>query len=275
MDYRLQSAGVIKTAARLGESNSYTINFLYMNSDTQNMAGAQGGVPLVHQQKYYGNPNATYYVDNLDGRVWYEENGRNFPRQFSKNAAPIEQYFYETRSNLTKVAYNNPAADGYQILAEYPVTCANRKTCNQATRISDSKGNWTDYTYHPESGQVSTITYPPNKSGIRAQTRFTYALRYATFYNSAGVKLQSSDGVWMKSAEEYCINSAASGDGCSGNDEVVTTYEYNHPNLLMTGMLVTAPGGMRRTCYSYDDFGNQIGVTTPNANMLSCPGVTP
>ena len=113
------------------------------------------------------------------------------------------------------------------------------------------------------------------KVGIRAETRFGYTLKYATYYNSSGVKLLSTDGIWMKTSEEYCINSAASGGNCTGNDEVVTTYEYNHPNLLMTGMLVTSPDGTRRTCFSYDDFGNQIGVTTPNANLASCPGVTP
>jgi hypothetical protein len=275
LDYRLQSAGVIRTATRLGQSNSYTINQDFMGSDTQNMAGAQGGITLVHQQKYYGNNSATYYMDTLDGRIWYEENGRNFPRQFSKNTAPIEQYSYETRSNLTKVTYNNPAGEGYQILAEYPATCTNRKICNQATRISDPKGNWTDYTYDANSGQVKSITSPANKDGIRPESRFTYALRYATYYNSAGVKLLSTDGIWMKTAEEYCINSAASSGNCAGGDEVVTTFEYNHPNLLMTGMVVTAPGGSRRTCYRYDDFGKQIGVTTPNANLSSCPGVSP
>jgi len=37
------------------------------------------------------------------------------------------------------------------------------------------------------------------------------------------------------------------------------------------------PGGtVRRTCYRYDMYGNQIGVTTPNANLASCPaGVVP
>jgi hypothetical protein len=276
MDYRLQTAGVVKSATRLAVSNSYTINQQYMGSDTQNAAGSAGGIPLVHQQNYFGNPSATYYADTQDGRVWFEENARNFPRRFDKTAAPVEQYYYQTRSNLTKVTYNDPAGEGYQVLAEYPASCSptTRKTCNQATRISDAKGNWTDYTYH-SSGQVEKILYPANKDLIRPETRFSYTLLYATYYTSAGVKLQSSQGIWMKTGEEYCINSAANSGNCANSDEVVTTYEYNHPNLLMTGMVVTAPGGSRRTCYRYDDFGNQVGVTTPNANLSSCPGVTP
>ncbi len=67
----------------------------------------------------------------------------------------------------------------------------------------------------------------------------------------------------MKTEEKYCINSAAVSGSCSGNDEVITTYEYDTPNLLMSGMKVTTPDGLtRRTCYRYDKFGNQIGVTT-------------
>jgi hypothetical protein len=276
LDHRLQKAGVVTTATRPGVYNSYTIGQLYMNSDYQNSAGGEGGITLVHQKNYYGNPSATYYVQTLDGRVWFEASGRNFPQQFDKNNGdPPQQFFYETRSNLTKVAYGDPAGEGYQVLAEYPATCTNRKTCNQATRISDPKGNWTDYVYHATSGQVEKITYSANKDGIRPETRFGYTLKYATYYNASGVKEQSADGIWMKTSEEYCINSSASAGNCAGGDEVVTTYEYNHPNLLVTGVVVSSPGGVRRTCYRYDDFGDQIGVTTPNASLGSCPGVTP
>jgi hypothetical protein len=277
LDFRLRSAGIVKSATRLGESNAYTIN-QDMQGETLNWSGAQGGVSRVHQQNLYGNPSGTHYVDTLDGRVWFAHDARNFPTQYVKTAAPSEAYFYETRSNLTKITYNDPAGEGYQILAEYPATCANPKTCNQAARISDAKGNWTDYTYYPESGLVKSITYPANKNGIRPQTRFTYEWKRATYYNPASFAVElapNEDGLWLKATEESCINSAASGDNCAGNDEVVTSYEYNHPNLLMTGMLVTSPDGTRRTCYRYDDLGNQIGVTTPNAALAACPGVSP
>jgi hypothetical protein len=283
MDYRLQTAGVVLEAFRLNAGNSYTINAQYQN-ETQNQSSTQGGISLVHQQNYFGNPNATYYMDTQDGRLWFEENGRNFPRQFNKHWAPTENYYYATRSNLTRVTYNGGDPAGYEVQAEYPTSCtpSTRKTCNQATRMRDANGNWTDYIYHSASGQLEKVTYPANKEGIRPETRFTYTLLYATYYNSAGVKVQSSSGIWMKTSEEYCINSAAVSGNCAGGDEVVTTYEYNppgqpaHPNLLVTGMVVQAPGGVtRRTCFRYDDFGNQIGVTTAKASLTSCPGVTP
>jgi hypothetical protein len=277
LDYRLQSAGVVKTASRLSERNDYVINQDYMG-DTFNWSAPHAGVSRVFHRNVYGNPSGTNYVDTLDGRIWFENSGRNFPYQFDRSGWPTEQYFYETRSNLTRVAYNDPAGEGYQIVAEYPVTCTNRKTCNQATRISDAKGNWTDYAYYPESGLVKSITYPANKHGVRAQTRFTYVWKRATYFNpvsSAVEQAPPEHGLWLKATEEFCINSAASEGNCAGNDEVVTSYEYNHPNLLLTGTLVTSPDGSRRTCYRYDDFGNQIGVSTPNAALTACPGVTP
>jgi hypothetical protein len=56
----------------------------------------------------------------------------------------------------------------------------------------------------------------------------------------------------MKTAERYCINSnyssRAPSAACLGGDEVVTQFEYNHNNLLMTGMSVTSADGTLRTC---------------------------
>ncbi|MGM8229198.1 hypothetical protein ACSV5M_21655, partial [Cellvibrio sp. ARAG 10.3] len=139
------------------------------------------------------------------------------------------------------------------------------------TWTRDGKGNQTDYAYHAESGQIAKITYPANKHGIRAETRYTYEQKYANYYNVSGVKAQASIPVWLKTEESYCINSSASDGDCSDNDEVITRYEYEHDNLFLTGMTVTDPqGNTLRTCYAYDDYGNRIGETQPNANLASC-----
>jgi len=272
--YRLQSAGVIKRATRVNAAVNYDMLRDYMG-EILNTAGGDAGITNVHLQDQFGLPGALYYIDTDLGRVWYEGSSRNFIRQFDRNAGSTETYTY-TRGNLTTTTYGGAAS----VLAEYPASCtsATRKTCNKPTRTRDRNGNWTDYEYHPSSGQVSKITYPTNKTLVlRPETRFTYALKYATYYNEFGSLVTSSDGIWLKTEERYCINSNAASGVCAANDEVVTTYEYNHPNLLTTGMTVTAPGGAtRRTCYRYDMYGNQIGVTTPNANAASCPaGVVP
>lgn len=272
LDQRLSTAGVTRSAARLGAGSSYDIGFDFQG-ETQNRGGV--GITLVHFQGQFGDPAAIYYADTQDGRVWYESSARNFVRQIDRTGAPTEVYTYATRSNLTSASFG-----GNVKLAEYPATCtpATRKTCNQPTRTRDPNGYWTDYTYHPDSGQVASITYPENKHQVRPQTRFTYEKKYATYYNASGSRVQSTQGIWLKTAERYCIKGDAAGSTCAlPNDEVVTTFEYNHPNLLMTGMTVAAPGGaVRRTCYRYDKYGHQIGVTTPNANLSSCPaGVVP
>lgn len=269
-DIRLQDSGVVtKATGQDGLEISYDMLRSYY-SDTQNLGlGGANGIPLVHLA---GNVNgavgAIYYADTDDGRMYFETTPRNFPTSFDKTAAPDESYAY-TRSNLTSITYNN----SYSVIAEYPTSCTSstRKTCNQATRIRDANGNWTDYAYHAQSGQVSRITYPANKHGIRPETRYEYTQLSASYYDSSGTKTAGTP-IWMKTAEKYCINSSANNGVCAGGDEVVTQFEYNHDNLLMTGMTVTEPGGATlRTCFQYDIYGNQIGKTLPKANLASCP----
>jgi len=271
LDIRLQSAGIVKSATRLGAVGSYDMLFDF-NGETQNSSNGVGGVTRVHLQGRFGDPGAPYYVDTEDGRVWYEETARAFIRQFDRNAAPRENYTY-TRGNLTSITFNAATASAYTKLAEYPASCtpATRKTCNEAVRLRDANGNWTDYTYHAESGQVASITYPANKNGLRPQSRFEYEPKSAHYYDSAGAWISGAP-IWMKTAEKFCVNSGAANGVCVGGDEVVTRFEYNHNNLLLTGMTVREPGGViHRTCYRYDIYGNQSGVTTPNANLGSCP----
>lgn len=143
--------------------------------------------------------------------------------------------------------------------------------CNLPTRTRDSNGNWTDYTCHAPSGQIESITYPANEHGVRPQKCFQYTQLSAQYYDANGNRITGSP-IWMKTAEEYCINSNATNNDCAGGDEVVTRYEYNHNNLLLTGVTVTdqKTGVTLRTCYQYDISGNRIGEISPNANLSSC-----
>ena len=270
-DKRLQTSGVTKGATRGGLSVAYDMLRPFY-TDSQNIAsGVENGIFMVQVQGHVnGAQGVIYFADTDDGRVNFEITPRNFPVSFQKNAAPHETYEY-TRGNLTRITY---APSGRFIRAQYPNSCtpSTRKTCNQATSMWDANGNRTDYEYHPQSGQVSRITYPANKHGVRPETRYEYAQFRASYYNSSGTKTLG-DPIWLKTTEKYCINSSSTGNGCAGNDEVVTTFEYNHDNLLMTGMTVTDPatGETLRTCYQYDIYGNQIGVTKPKANLATCP----
>ena len=270
VDYRLQTAGVVTGASRGATGNAYQFNRPYMGGpDSENVGGQGAGVWYARVLgMVQGAVGTIDYVDTDDGRIFFEHTPRNLPTsRINRPAAQNEGYGY-TRGNLSSISYT-----GYYIAAEYPTSCTTttRKTCNQATRMRDANGNWTDYTYHPQSGQIATITAPANKHLVRAQTRFEYTPLSAHYYDTNGAWITGS-AIWMKAAEKYCINSNASSGVCPGGDEVVTNFEYTTNNLLLKGKTVTVPEGtVHRTCYQYDKYGNQIGVTTPNANLGSCP----
>ena len=264
-DRRLQSAGVVTRAARNGLSAQYAIGEpLY--TDFRNAAGGVNGISEVTYRE--GGQLSNAYTD--EGSISFEFSRRNWPVSLTRSAAPAQRYTY-TRGNLTSITFSGPQA--YSVAAEYPASCApnTRKICNQATRTKDANDSWTDYAYHPESGQVSRVTHPANKHGIRPETRYDYTQLTARYYDSTGSMIEGPP-IWMQTAEKYCINSAAINGVCTAGDEVVTRFEYTHDNLLMTGMTVTDPGGTTlRTCYQYDIYGNQIGKTQPKANLSSCP----
>jgi hypothetical protein len=280
IDYRIQNAGVATSAQRAGTiSTGYDFNRTYMSGpDYDNIGGAPTLGSGIQSARVLGMiqgaVGAIDYADTDAGRVYFEHTPRNLPTIFNKVGAPTESYGY-TRGNLSSITYNGSLSTSYYISATFPSSCtpSTRKTCNQATSMRDARGNVTDYEYHSQSGQVSKIKYPANKHGVRPETRFEYQKRCAQYYGTNGAWTTGSE-IWVKTAEKYCANSAASGGVCAGGDEVVTQFEYNHKNLLLTGKTVTAqtPNGLKtiRSCYEYDIYGNQIGVTTPNANRASC-----
>lgn len=258
-------AGQVTNAKRYEDSSSYSIGDNYQGSDIQNTASSyiQRVLPKLDQF-----PGAMNSVTTREGQWNYEISYRNFPTHYVKYSGLVEEFGYDTRGNT-----NSHKRGAVTVTASYPASCntTNFKYCNSPTWTRDGKGNQTDYAYHASSGQVEKVTYPANKNGIRAETRYTYEQKYANYYNLSGVKTQAAIPVWLKTAEKYCINSNASNGVCAANDEVVTRYEYTHDNLLLTGMTVTdATGNSLRTCYQYDIYGNRIGETQPKANLTSC-----
>lgn len=229
------------------------------------------GISVIQRLDLLG---AYYKISDLDGDVYFSENYLNVPaRRIAKNG-PTETYSY-FRGNLARIIYNRGLPSETSIAAGFPSgQCTNAKTCNQADWVSDAKGNKTEYKYHAESGQVERIIYPANKRNIRAETRFKYEQKYAKYYTEAGSKSQSPDGIWLKTEESSCIDSAMDESGnCALNDKVTTRYEYLSDNLFMTGMTVTSQkdgNKTLRTCYQYDIYGNRIGETQPKANLASC-----
>lgn len=219
------------------------------------------------------------YLDGEQRILSFEANYRNFVMTDGNRNSPSRGFKYNAGNNLWQVTYPDNNGEAVAWEAGYPPSCIaptadrNRKTCNKPLWVKDPKGNVTNYTYHAESGQVATITYPTNVSGVRPQTRYKYEQKYASYYVAANNKEQSDTPVWLNTEESYCVNSAANTDGsCSGNDAVITRYEYEHDNLLMTGKTVFSQVDNKtlRTCYQYDRYGNRIGEIQPKANLTSC-----
>lgn len=260
--------GLVSGATGINGYQGYTTGF--QPSQNPDSWARQGADQLsVHMRNEL--MGAMISVQSESGYLTFQQDYRNFPQSFASASAAIETYYYDARGNLNKIVYNSGTPTQTFVEASFPATCTNPKTCNQADWISDAKGNKTYYTYHPESGQIASITHPANKNNLKAETRFTYVQKYANYINDAGVKTQADTPIWLKSEERYCINSDPSGSGCMAGDEVVTRYEYIHDNLLLTGMTVTDQhGATLRTCYQYDIYGNRIAETQPKANLVSC-----
>jgi hypothetical protein len=266
---RAQTAGVIKTARYIDKTIGYSMMQPYNYGSHRNY-GIGGGVNhvVLTPQAVAGNTDYINSADTEDGIITFEVSARNVPISFQKITGPSESYEY-TRGNLSRI---NRAGVPYQE-AGFPASCTptTQKICNQPEWIKDANGKITYYEYHAPSGQVSKITSPPDKRSIRPETRFEYTQQTARYFNGGSSKVEGSP-IWMKTAERYCINSAYVNGACSWADEVVTRYEYHHDNLLLTGITITDPatGAVRRTCYQYDRYGNQIGVTQPKAGLASC-----
>jgi len=156
--------------------------------------------------------------------------------------------------------------------------CATLVHCTSPSSITDANNNETDFSYDATHGQILTQTGPA-VNGIRPQTRYSYAQRYAWISNGAGGYVQAGSPIWVLTQESYCKvgAAAASGTGCAlgSSDEVTTSYDYGpdsgHNNLLVRGKVVSADGVALRTCYGYDYWGNKISQTSPRAGLTSCP----
>lgn len=187
-------------------------------------------------------------------------------------------FIYDGNGNITErkeVAKPGSGLADIISTANYNNNCLNDKTIKKAAWVKDGKNYQTDMTYHCNSGMISTITKPADNNGVRPQTRYFYSQKYAYYKNSSGAITKSSTPIWLLTSESTCLSGAASGNGCaSASDEIKTTYSYGNTstanNLFLKGVAVTANGATRRTCYSYDNYGNKLSETQPKANLSSC-----
>jgi len=268
----IQEAGGLVSSKVIDSGTIYGIGEAYQGAGSaQNRGSVTGGVWRVILHTFM-SPATISMVNMTDRQVNYEASARNWPMSVMHNSGITEGYEY-TRGNVSRVTRNGATVTR----AEYPPesACAtNRKTCNLPTSEFDGKDFETKFQYHPDSGQLARVTPPADQNGRIAEKRIDYAQKRARYYDANGVRVDGSP-IWLKTAERRCFDSNyASADptaGCVGNDEIVTRYEYNHDNLLLTSTTITDPltNKTLRTCFQYDARGNKIGETQPKG-AASC-----
>nr|WP_010131600.1 hypothetical protein [Microbulbifer agarilyticus] len=162
-------------------------------------------------------------------------------------------------------------------------SCLTPLLCSKPIQTVDGRGNATDFTYNTVHGLLTSTLEPADNDGIRPLTWRQYAQKRAWIKLASGGYQQVAEPVWVLASEHRCIttqgsfNTSTGVGSCAGGaaDEVVTRYEYGNSNeannLNVTGVIVSSGGESLRTCYEYDDYGRQIGETSPRAGLGACP----
>jgi hypothetical protein len=238
---------------------------MYMGEGSAQNLGSHNGGPWRTIFTVAASPAYLTQVDTIDRSIYFQPGLQNLPERIVHSSGVTETYGY-TRNNVSTVTEGGVLTKR----AIYPPASAcdaNPRTCNQPTSTFDANNKETVYEYHPESGQVSRVFPPADQSGKRAEVRYDYQAFRARYFDNTGARVEGTP-VWLKVAERRCHDSnyasSSAGAGCVGGDEVITRYEYNSNNLLLTNTATTGAGGKTlRTCFQYDVYGNKIGETEP------------
>jgi len=252
MDYALiKNAGLMCDESEC-DSGYYN---MYASGPNSSVINARSGYQGVSQIRNSGIGDLIQVI-TWSKTMWY--NAGNVLSWYHDNSTGDDIYFIrDGRDNITEVKRN-----GLVIwTAQYPNSCttSNRKYCNKPEYTVDANGNRTDYTYHPESGNVLTTTLPADRLGTRA----TISNTYQSFTANHGGDLTAATWLLVETVE------CQSGSYCSQSESLVTNYAYESQNLQLIGQAITADGVTRATCYEYDQYGNQTSSITTN-NFASC-----
>jgi YD repeat-containing protein len=208
----------------------------------------------------------------------FEQTDTNPLLSFTREGEAKIAYKYDARGNLTESRQldgTDPGPADLLTTASYPSDCTYKKTCNKPVTVTDPRSNTTTYSYHSDTGFVESVTAPAVNQ-LSSQTRHSYEQRFASYVRDDGVLGQASTPIWLLRKTSICRTSNWTGSVCAAGaaDETLTEYEYGPAtganNLLLRGVVVTADGLSRRTCYGYDRFGNRISETQPKAGLAIC-----
>jgi RHS repeat-associated protein len=142
------------------------------------------------------------------------------------------EYTYDSRGNVTQTLLSPKTSSSLADItttADFDVTCANPKTCNQPNWTLDGRGNRTDYLYDSTHGGVVTVTLPaPSSGAVRPQTRFAYTALEAWYLNSSGVLAASGQPIYLLTGVSTCRTNSSCTDQ---NDELKTIIGYGSASV--------------------------------------------
>lgn len=199
--------------------------------------------------------------------------GNKFTAEYQAPRRAISRQSWLTSSGETRTqTFGYPSSCDSTFAPQYtPQTCA------KPLWRRDAKNNQTDYSYTSFGSPEWEMNSAPTAGAPRPLTLYSYIQRYAFIQNGSGGLMPASSPIWLPASQTVCQTSpGSSSPTCDSNGpQIVTTYEYGPDgtanNLRLRGKVISADGTSRRTCYGYDERGNQVSVTTPRAGAGSCP----
>lgn len=222
----------------------------YGYSDNGNERTTTVTDPLNHTTTYIFDisqrrPTATITATGNRTNSAYDSYGR--VTQITAPESNYTTFAYDGRGNVTQTQVVGKPGSGAPTLttsASYP--CTSSATCDKPAWTRDANGNQTDYAYDAATGNVTTVTAPPNQNGLRATTNYTYT---------------TVNGVQLPSGSSICATAAS----CAGSaSETRFSIGYNSNGLPTTLTTQAGDGSISSTVTkAYDDAGNVVSIDGP------------
>lgn len=188
-------------------------------------------------------------------------------------------YGYDARGNVMSTTYGRkpgstttPATISTSA-TYWTCTAGTQAYCNKPQTTTDARGQVTNYTYDPTSGQLARVTLPADSAGVRPETRIAYGDIYARYRNSAGTLVQAPTPVRVPVSVSSCRTAAVGNPAsCVGSaEERVTQVAYPTGAAASNAqpVSVTSKAGnntlVATTTLGYDNYGRVITVDGPLA----------
>ncbi len=276
--------------------SSATDNFVVTNDGTGKVASVNSDGITYQYAWALAYPNMTATVTNPGGsqRVYVTDTVKNvllsekdelnrtttyaydtYGRLTARTSPEGNQlsYVYDARGNVTQSSVIAKAGSGLANIittANFDANCLQAVKCNKPNWTRDAANNQTDYTYDAAHGAPLTVTLPADASGVRPQTRFSYAPKQAYFKNATGTIVASG----INHQKLATISECSSGASCAGAaTERKTTLDYGPQsagianNLLPVNSTVSAGDNSvtSTTGVIYDQIGNTTAIDGPLA----------